>query len=221
MKPADHSINELVKACAHSADTVEWTEFLTRCTPVVSAAAAHITRRWTGSAPPSQVLDIVQEVFLRLCERERRILCDFVPHGDVSFFALLRVVSASVANDYFRRQYSAKRGARHTTSGLADQAADPSPRSSSAGSQMQTQVLLSEIDSRLKAARNFIPTRDRAIFWLYYRHGFTAEEIAALPAVRLSPKGVESVLRRVTRWLNRMLEPAGKVTVPLSAEEST
>jgi DNA-directed RNA polymerase specialized sigma24 family protein len=39
------------------------------------------------------------------------------------------------------------------------------------------------------------------LFWLYYLHGYTAEEIARLSAAGLTPKGVESALRRVTVWL--------------------
>jgi RNA polymerase sigma-70 factor (ECF subfamily) len=46
-----------------------------------------------------------------------------------------------------------------------------------------------------------IHERDRVMFWLYYRQGYTAEEIARLPAIGLTAKGVESALRRVTVWL--------------------
>ena len=73
---------------------------------------------------------------------------------------------------------------------------------------MHRAVLLSEIETRLRDASGIISPRDRAIFWLYYRHGFTAVEIAALPAVHLSHKGVESVLRRITAWLVQAIEPS-------------
>jgi RNA polymerase sigma-70 factor, ECF subfamily len=37
------------------------------------------------------------------------------------------------------------------------------------------------------------------IFWLYYRDGLTARAIAQLPGIRLSVKGVESTIHRLTR----------------------
>lgn len=220
MNTGNRSINELAKACAHSTDAHEWEEFLERCTPVVSAVVAHITRRWTGTASSSHVLDIAQEVFLRLCERDRRILREFEPHGDTSFFGLLRVIAASVANDYFRRQHSAKRGGQLAITALDELAPGAMPSSGPATANMHRDLLLSEIDHHLMRAADVFSNRDRAIFWLYYRHGLTAEEIAGLPSVHLSPKGVESVLRRVTTWLNRAMQPAGTMTIPLPAKET-
>ncbi|MFZ0743278.1 MAG: hypothetical protein WAM85_02680, partial [Terracidiphilus sp.] len=79
----------------------------------------------------------------------------------------------------------------------------PGPNDSA---EMQKAVLFSELDSRIRAAPELIAERDRAIFWLYYLQGLTAEEIAGLPAIELSAKGVESVLRRVITWLRKELE---------------
>jgi DNA-directed RNA polymerase specialized sigma24 family protein len=58
----------------------------------------------------------------------------------------------------------------------------------------------------LRSAPEVIGERDRALFWLYYLQGFTAEEIARLPVAGLTAKGVESALRRVTRWLREEIE---------------
>ena len=62
--------------------------------------------------------------------------------------------------------------------------------------------------------------RDRTIFWLYYLQGLTAEEIAGLPTVELSAKGVESALRRITAWLRKELEPNKMGTVSEPAGET-
>ena len=37
-------VNELARACAHSADTMEWAEFLGRCAPVAAVVAARVAR---------------------------------------------------------------------------------------------------------------------------------------------------------------------------------
>lgn len=197
-------VNELARACAHSADAAEWEEFLRRCAPVATQVAARVTRMWRGTATPSLVDDIVQEVFLKLCEQERRILRQFSPRGEDSFLALLRVVSASVANDFFRRQHSEKRGGKVVTVLLEDVPATPeAPREGSAG--MEREVLFSEFDQMLSSAPGATARRDRNLFWLYYLQGLTADEIASLPQFGLSAKGVESALRRITTWLRKRM----------------
>lgn len=73
-------------------------------------------------------------------------------------------------------------------------------------SPMQRSALLQQLDRKLLSAPKIIGARDRALFWLYYRQGFTAEEISRLPAAGLTPKGVESALRRVTAWLREEID---------------
>ena len=205
MEPLRAPVNELARACAHSADTAEWGEFLGRCAPVAALVAARVARIWQGTASSAVVDDIVQEVFVKLCEQERRILREFKPKGDDSFLALLRVITASVANDYFRRQYSEKRGGKVVTM-LLDE--EPSSMVATHNDQdAQRAVLFNELDRKLRSASGATAERDRALFWLYYLQGLTADEIASLPGLELSAKGVESALRRVTAWLRKELEP--------------
>jgi RNA polymerase sigma-70 factor (ECF subfamily) len=150
--------------------------------------------------------DIVQEVFLKLCEQERRILRDFEPRGEDSFLGLLRLVSSSVANDYFRRLYSEKRGGKVVTMPLVGDAVQVSAASAHQSSQMQRSVLMGQLDDKLRAAPGIIGERDRALFWLYYLQGLTAEEIARMSGAGLTAKGVESALRRVSTWLRGEVE---------------
>jgi RNA polymerase sigma-70 factor (ECF subfamily) len=200
------SVNDLAKACAHSADAAEWAEFLRRCTPLASLVALRISRSWVNFSSPATVNDIVQEIFLKLCESERRILREFQPRGEDSFLGLLRMVSASVANDYFRRIYSAKRGGKVVTMAIADDGG-PGPASGAHQSaNLERSVLLAQLDEKLRSAPEVIGERDRALFWLYYQQGLTAEEIAALKGAELTPKGVESALRRVAKWLRGEVE---------------
>ncbi len=198
-------VNELARACAHSTEAAEWDSFLRRCAPVAATVAARLTRLWVGTATPSIVDDIVQEIFLKLCEQERRILRDFTPRGEDSFFGLLRVVSASVANDYFRRQHSEKRGGKVVTIGLDTLAPIAQPfRAGDAAANRS--VLFAELDDLLRSAGGPTSERDRTLFWLYYLQGLTADEIAQLPGSGLTAKGVESALRRVAIWLRKEIE---------------
>jgi DNA-directed RNA polymerase specialized sigma24 family protein len=72
--------------------------------------------------------------------------------------------------------------------------------------QMQRSVLHAQLDQKLRSAPEVIGERDRALFWLYYRQGLTAEEIARLSGAGLTAKGVESALRRVAKWLRGEVE---------------
>ncbi|HXR38291.1 MAG TPA: sigma-70 family RNA polymerase sigma factor [Terracidiphilus sp.] len=195
------SVNGLAKACARSADAAEWEEFVRRSLPLASLVALRVSRMWVSDPSPATVDDIVQEVFLKLCEQERRILRDFEPRGEDSFLGLLRIVAASVANDYFRRLYSTKRGGKVVTMALIDEEAQVPLGAARPAARIEHSALLAQLDEKLRSAPELIGERDRALFWLYYLQGYTAEEIARLPASGLTAKGVESALRRVTLWL--------------------
>ncbi len=201
MNESRTSVNDLAKLCAHSADAAEWAEFVRRCVPLASLVALRVSRMWVSDPSPATVDDIVQEVFLKLCEQERRILRHFEPRGEDSFFGLLRIVSASVANDTFRRHYSAKRGGKVITMALIDEEAQMPVEAARPAKRIEHSALLAQLDQKLRDAPDEIGERDRALFWLYYLQGFTAEEIARMPAAGLTAKGVESALRRVTAWL--------------------
>ena len=52
-------------------------------------------------------------------------------------------------------------------------------------------LLLDRVDACLRdLAPSETRDRDRKIFWLYYRQGMTAKEIAGLPQIGLTLKGV-------------------------------
>lgn len=206
MIEASTSVNDLAKACAHSADAAEWEEFLRRCTPLASIMAVRVSRMWSVAPTASAVDDIVQEVFLKLCEQERRILREFEPRGEDSFLGLLRTVAASVANDYFRRIHSLKRGGAVVTMPILAEDVELPMDGGRPAARMMRETLLAQLDSKLRSAPEKIGERDRALFWLYYLQGYTAEEIARMTATGLSAKGVESVLHRVTVWLRTEVE---------------
>jgi RNA polymerase sigma-70 factor, ECF subfamily len=201
MKDDRLTVNELAMACAHSADAQEWQDFVCRCVPLASLVALRVSRMWVSDPSRATVDDIVQEVLLKLCEQERRILRDFEPRGEDSFFGLLRIVTASVANDYFRRIYSTKRGGKVVVMPLVDEDVQMGLDGARPMARMQQSALLAELDQKLRGAPEEIGERDRALFWLYYLQGYTAEEIARISGAGLSAKGVESALRRVTIWL--------------------
>jgi RNA polymerase sigma-70 factor (ECF subfamily) len=109
------------------------------------------------------------------------------------------VVAANVARDFFRKRGAYKRGRARTVS--LDETLDSITAGRSVGADRS--VLLSEIEEYLPEDR-----KCQTIFRLYYRQGFSAKEIAAIPEVGLSVKGVESLLHRVIRQLREAIHGA-------------
>jgi RNA polymerase sigma-70 factor (ECF subfamily) len=196
------SVNDLARACAHTDDAGDWEDLVRSCTPLVTLVAMRVSRLWMNGSAPDLIADIVQDVFMRLCENERRVLREFEPRGDDSFLGLLRTIATSVANDCFRRYYAEKRGGKVVTSPLADDCAQsPVNANTRETAQLNRTILLTQLYEKLLSAPEAVSERDCSIFWLYYRQGFTAEEISSVPSVGLTAKGVESALRRVSQWL--------------------
>jgi RNA polymerase sigma-70 factor (ECF subfamily) len=106
--------NHLARICAYSTRAPEWQEFVSLVTPVISLAAWRVARVW-GETANAPIDEIAQDVFLKLCEDKRRILREFEDRGNDSFLKLLRVITASVSTDYFRRMHAEKRGGSVTT----------------------------------------------------------------------------------------------------------
>jgi RNA polymerase sigma-70 factor (ECF subfamily) len=129
-------------------------------------------------------------------------LRDFQAHHEEAIFGYIKVVATSVALDHFRARATQKRKGEVE----ADAAALDSAVSSTS---IENSVLLSQIENRLAMTES---ERDRAIFWLYYREGYTAKDIASIPGIGLSQKGVESCIYRLTQLLRSVL--SGKAVNP-------
>jgi hypothetical protein len=95
---------------------------------------------------------------------------------------------------------------------------DPAAQSGSFGGPeaMEREVLLRQIEARLhNCATGPNQERDCIIFWLYYLQRMSAKAIAALATIKLTAKGVEAVIFRLTRCVREHLGNSG---MPNSAE---
>jgi RNA polymerase sigma-70 factor (ECF subfamily) len=203
------SATELVRACVDSADREAWGEFVRRFQPTIAAVALRTARRW-GEASPLVLEDLVQETFMKLCGENRRLLREFEPQHEESFYGYLKVVATRVVHDYFKRSHAAKRRSADPPPRRSAEDEPPEPVDASATEQIERQTLFGEIERRLKAL-DFGPAseRDRRIFGLYYRAGMSARAIADLPGMELTIKGVESTIFRITRLLREELAGSG------------
>lgn len=207
MECAVLSAEELVLKCIRSGDEASWEEFVRRFHGLIATVALRVSRRW-GEPSPQLIDDLVQETYLKLCENNFRLLRSFEPHHPDAFYGYLKVVTANLVHDYFKTKRAAKRGSGTTevANEAAVESAADAPASASAVYCSERRILLEELDAMLcELAEGSRLERDRRIFWLYYRVGLTANAIAALPSIRLSTKGVESTILRLTGLLRQKL----------------
>ena len=192
-------------------------------TPVVALTARRVSSVW-GDPSAQVVSEIVQEVFLKLVEDERRILREFEDRGNEAFLKLLRMVAASVATDYHRRAKADKRGGRIGAIPLPSGAGQQEIHDGRATHAVEWPALMAQLDKLLRLNSDSVTDRDRQIFWLYYRQGLSAQAIAQIPAIELTAKGVESALRRMSQLLRDAVlrgkpaagtRPAAEISAPL------
>jgi RNA polymerase sigma-70 factor, ECF subfamily len=198
------SAEELVRACSESGNAEAWEEFVRRFRVVISSAIRRIALRY-GVLNNTVIEDLIQDTYLKVCKDSCRMLRDFNPQHPDAFFGMLKVTAANIAHDYFRRQQAPIHGGRIIHVELTDvDAFVPDSRSTGPAS-IEREIVLREIDDILGEISTVSAARDREIFWLYYRQGFTAQAIAAIPGYKIGTKGVESIIHRLTCYVRQRL----------------
>jgi RNA polymerase sigma-70 factor, ECF subfamily len=199
MDQAD-SLAGIIRKCRETSGAREWTELIRRLQPILARVAYRVACEW-GIGNASETDDILQESFLKIGARRGELLRRLPLDDEAAALAYLKVTTANCARDYLRAKYADKRGQDVTVG------ADAKIEELVAGLDgvsLDKQILLQQIDKALVA-----PDRDRSIFWMYYRRGFTAREIAAIPKFGLTQKGVESLLLRHTSAVRKTLSANG------------
>ena len=181
---------EILIACLETGSEEAWTAFVRRFQPLIASSVIRVARSY-GSPDAALIDDLIQETYLRLCKDNCRSLRGFKAQHDEAIFGFLKVMATNVARDHFR-----SRGTQKRRGEVEDDGTYYEPSTTSAG--MERAVLLEEFDQRLAASES---DRDRTIFWLYYRQGFTAKDIAKMHSGDLTESGVESCIYRLTRSL--------------------
>lgn len=198
MDSPDACLADLYLECVRSAcQHVSCEKFFELFTPVLKRVAYRVALQFDAKC---EIEDLAQEISLKLMNKDR--LGNLaLPQDPALVAAYFSVVATNIARDFFRMRGARKRGRARTVS--LDEILDSVTMGQSA--QAERSVLLGEIEEHLPENR-----KCRTIFRLYYRQGFSAKEIAALPDVGLSVKGVESLLNRVIVQLRQVFGSHGR-----------
>jgi len=153
--------------------------------------------RW-GVHSRSLIEDLIQITYLKLWDGGCALLRDFAAQRPEEILGYIKRTAANAAHDYFKHDHSQASGSGKPHISTND--FDPEGGEAVHGSEekIEKHVFLNEIDEYLKCCLTGPDQeRDRMIFWLYFRQGMTTKEIASLPAIELSIKGVGSVIERL------------------------
>jgi len=198
-------LKDIVCLCAGPSHEDAWEELVSRVGKPIRLTIMRTISKW--SAPSrSLVEDLVQSTYLKLWEGGRQLLREFAIQHPEAIVGYIKRTAANVANDYFKQATSQSSGGNSPHHSMSDVDAESAKDAPGSQEKIARNVFLNEIDELLK--RNLDgpdQERDRAIFWLYFRQGMTTKEIAFLPTIGLSAKGVGSVIEKLKQLVREQI----------------
>ncbi|MBK7931767.1 MAG: sigma-70 family RNA polymerase sigma factor [Bryobacterales bacterium] len=173
-----------------------WRTLMELCEPVIRPIAVGATSRF-GAGNYTDAQDLIQDIFLKITLYIRSGADALGSPTEAEVVAWVRTVAVNTIRDWARSRNASKRGAANT---VPYEEHMEQLRSWCGRRQTDHAVLLAEVDGMLPD-----DARQRTIFWLYFRQGWTAAEIAAVPAFGLGAKGIESLLYRLTQSIRKRM----------------
>lgn len=198
-------LKDVVCLCAGPCDNEAWEEFTSRVGKPISLVIMRTASLWGKPSRPL-VEDLTQATYLKLWEGGCRLLRDFAIQRPDGILGYLKKTAANATHDFFKHGHSQSSGGDQHHVSTSD--VDPEAGIEGHGSQEKIAfgVFLNEIDEHLKRCLTGPDQeRDRMIFWLYFRQGMSTREIASLPTIGLSAKGVGSVLERLKHGIREQI----------------
>lgn len=159
-----------------------------------------------GEPSPSLVEDLAQVTYLKLWEDGCRQLRDFALQHPEAILGYIKKTAANATHDHFKHRRSQSAGGDQPHVSTSDVEAEAGSQGHGSQQRIAFGILVQQIDEHLdRGLTGPDKERDRTIFWLYFRQGMSTAEIASLPAMGLSEKGVGSVLERLKRCIREQI----------------
>jgi RNA polymerase sigma-70 factor (ECF subfamily) len=204
MRYSSLSLKDVVCLCAGPLDDEAWEEFVSRVGRPISLTILRTVRLWEKPSR-SRLDDLVQETYLKLWEARCR-LRDFAIQHPNAILGYIKITAANTTHDYFKHLHSQSAGGDKPHVSTSDVAPEPGNEVHGSEERIAFGIFLKEIDEHLKhRLTGPDQERDRMIFWLYFRQGMSTKEIASLPTIGLSAKGVGSVIERLNYCIREQI----------------
>jgi len=192
---APQPIQDVLRLCTEHGDPEGWEELIRQTQRMLSSTIRRTCLRY-GLVPDQLVDDLLQEVYLKISANHGALLQQFVAQEAEALYPYLKIVAVNQVTDYCRSKEAACRRASRTVSLQTEDTAIEAHAQTPAA--IERNMLFDDIDRILeKQVRGPSAKRDRSVFWLYHRQGLTAKEIASIPGMDLSVKGVETLIHRL------------------------
>ena len=200
---------ELVRSCGTSCEETPWRRFVDSYAYRLRMTVLQNLLRFERRAPSETVDELVQEVYCRLLQHDRRALRDCRARSNSAVMGYLATVCSSVVVDYLRACATLKRG------GALGQVAS-AIRSSQAVEDLSDPAASPERNFMLREARRIFldscarvfvgASRERnlEIFKLAFVDGWTSREISERFAGAIKPGSIDSMIHRHRRLLNEV-----------------
>ena len=194
---------EILRDCLREPGSAHCDVFVRRTRPVIAQTVNRTLARYSFS---SQCLpeDLLQDIFLKLCEGNKKVLRAFRGADSVSLCAYLRAIAASVTIDFINSAQTKTHGGDAQTDSLDDPDSGIVVPDKTPLARMELQFLLDRVKRCLIGWKE----RDKTVFWLHHRSGYAPREIAAFPGLGLKRDGVEMLLYRLTKEVTKCVKSA-------------
>ncbi len=199
------SDNELLQRCLQG-DPEAWAQFVERFSGTIHGAIYATLRRYAPElVSPERARDLFQQVFLALCENDRRRLRSFRGKGGCSLAGWLRVATTRLVIDQLRRREPAGRSldvdpAPGNRPGLA-----PPDRGPLAPEILEEREAVAFLRRELES----LPPRERLIMQLRFADGLPGREVARL--VGISRNNLDQIVHRIKARLKKRAREQGYV----------
>jgi RNA polymerase sigma-70 factor (ECF subfamily) len=191
------SLKDVVCLCAGPCDNEAWEEFVARVGRPLSLVITRTAAMW-GRPSRSLVEDLIQVTYLKLWDGGRNLLREFAIQRPEAILGYLKKAAVNATHDYFKHGRTLSSGGDIPHVSTMDVEPEAGQETSGSQEKIAFEIFLGEIDQHLKrCATGPDQERDRMIFWLYFRQGMSSKEIASLPGIGLTAKGVGSVIERL------------------------
>ena len=212
------SLQDVICLCAGPRDEEAWEEFVSRVGRPISLTVMRTASLW-GEPSRALVEDLTQVTYLKLWEDGCRLLRDFAIQHPEAILGYIKKTAANATHDYFKHGHSQSSGGGQPHVSTNDVDLEAGKEVHGSQEKIAFEIFLNEIDDHLKRTLTGPDQeRDRMIFWLYFRQGMSTKEIASLPAIGLSTKGVGSVIERLKHCIREQI--AGILPDPDDDEDS-
>ncbi len=196
------SASQLVKRCARERGSGVWEEFLGVYGPRLQAGIRRAARVSGARLSREDRQDLMQEVCLRLLERQGARLARCRASGEREVGAYLRRVAERVVFDHVRAAGAVKRGGRVCRTALsAERLTDSGPTPEQRALHRERRRMF--LSHCRRAVGSSSPRRDLRILTLAVLEGYSSREICRLLGKGLTPGAVDSLIHRLKRRLAR------------------